>query len=61
MKRMTALSTILMSINLVASNYGMNFSRMPELEWPHGYAWALGLMVVVGAVLTVIFKRMDWL
>jgi magnesium transporter len=61
MKRMTALSTILMSVNLVASNYGMNFSRMPELEWPHGYAWALGLMVVVGAVLTVIFKRMDWL
>jgi magnesium transporter len=61
MKRMTALATILMSVNLVASNYGMNFTVMPELGWPHGYAWALGLMIVVGIVLTVVFKRIDWL
>jgi magnesium transporter len=61
MKRMTALATILMSVNLVASNYGMNFTRMPELEWPLGYTWALGLMLLVGVVLAVIFKRIDWL
>ena len=35
--------------------------RMPELGWPYGYAWALGLMVMVGAILTLIFKRIDWL
>jgi magnesium transporter len=61
MKRMAALSTILMSINLVAANYGMNFRVMPELEWPFGYAWALGLMVVTGLILALIFKRIDWL
>ena len=31
---------------LVASIYGMNFHHMPELDWPYGYAWALGLMLV---------------
>lgn len=61
MKRMTALSTILMSANLVAANYGMNFTAMPELEWPFGYAWALFLMVATGAGLALVFKRIDWL
>jgi magnesium transporter len=61
MKRMTALATILMSVNLIASNYGMNFEVIPELHWAHGYAWALGLMLVVGVVLTLIFRRIDWL
>jgi magnesium transporter len=61
MKRMTALATILMSVTLVASNYGMNFDVMPELHWAYGYPWALGMMVVVGVILTVIFKRVDWL
>jgi magnesium transporter len=61
MKRMTALSTILMSITLIASNYGMNFDTIPELHWGYGYAWALGLMLAVGVMLALIFKRIDWL
>ena len=61
MKRMTALSTILMSVTLIASNYGMNFDVMPELHWGYGYAWALGLMAAVGVSLALLFKRIDWL
>jgi magnesium transporter len=61
MKRMTALSTILMSANLVAANYGMNFTVMPELGWPYGYAWALALMVGICVALAWVFKRIDWL
>ena len=61
MKRMTALSTILMSANLVAANYGMNFHYMPELDRPWGYGWALFLMVLTGVGLAVIFRRIDWL
>jgi magnesium transporter len=61
MKRMTALSTILMSANLVAANYGMNFTVMPELGWPFGYAWALFLMVAICVALAWVFKRIDWL
>jgi magnesium transporter len=61
MKRMTALATILMSVNLIASNYGMNFDNMPELRWEYGYFFTLGLMVMVGLLLAVAFRRFDWL
>jgi magnesium transporter len=60
-KRMTALSTILMSVNLVAAIYGMNFLYIPEFGWAYGYAWALGVMVAVGVGLALIFRRVDWL
>ena len=33
MKRLTSISTILMSVTLVAGIYGMNFDYMPELKW----------------------------
>jgi magnesium transporter len=61
MKRMTALSTILMSANLVAAIYGMNFAYMPELGWTFGYSWALILMLVVSVGLWLLFRRIDWL
>jgi len=34
---------------------------MPELHWQFGYLWALGLMVVIGAALLRVFRRIDWL
>lgn len=61
MKRMTALATILMSLALIAGVYGMNFKSMPELDWEYGYAYALGLMALLGASLIYLFKRIDWL
>jgi magnesium transporter len=61
MKTLTASSIILMSMTLVASIYGMNFERIPELHWQFGYAWALGLMLIIGALLATLFKRIDWL
>jgi magnesium transporter len=61
MKRMTALATILMSVTLVASIYGMNFDVIPELHWGIGYEFALSLMLTIGVVLSFIFKRLDWL
>ena len=61
MKTLTGSSIILMSMTLVASVYGMNFDVMPELDWQLGYAWALGLMTVVGGTLFAVFRRIDWL
>lgn len=61
MKRMTALATILMSVTLISSTYGMNFQNMPELQWPYGYAYALGLMLAIAVGLAVLFMRIDWL
>jgi len=45
---------------LVAGIYGMNFQHMPELAWPWGYPFALGLMVAVSAGLYLVFKKKDW-
>lgn len=60
MKVMTALATILMSVTLVASIYGMNFKFMPELGSPWGYPLALGAMVLVAGVEFVIFRKKGW-
>jgi magnesium transporter len=56
MKKLTVLSTVLMSMALVSGVYGMNFQQMPELRWTYGYPYALGLMLVIGVVLTALFK-----
>jgi magnesium transporter len=46
---------------LVASIYGMNFQFMPELSWPFGYPFAIGLMVLSALVPFLYFKRSGWL
>jgi magnesium transporter len=61
LKRLTASSIILMSMTLIAGIYGMNFAHMPELDWRLGYPFALGLMVMVGLVEILLFRRIDWL
>jgi magnesium transporter len=45
---------------LVASIYGMNFHRMPELSWPLGYPLALILMVASAALPLWYFRRRGW-
>ncbi|MCS6939836.1 MAG: magnesium and cobalt transport protein CorA, partial [Roseiflexus sp.] len=60
-KTLTIASIILMSAALIAGVYGMNFEFMPELSWPWGYPFALGLMATVSLLLIAIFKRRGWL
>jgi magnesium transporter len=61
MKRLTAITVILMVPTMIAGIYGMNFIHMPELSWTLGYPLALGLMIlaVIGSI--VYFRRRDWL
>ena len=61
MKRLTATATILMSVTLIASIFGMNFQHMPELHWRYGYVGALTAMLAVGALLYAYFKSNRWL
>lgn len=56
MKKLTVLSTVLMSAALIAGIYGMNFHVIPELSWRGGYYYALGLMVLVAGALAAAFK-----
>jgi len=61
MKRLTSVSTILMSVTLIAGIYGMNFLFMPELRWRYGYVFSLLSMVAVALALYAYLKKVDWL
>lgn len=39
----------------------MNFDHMPELHWKYGYFMVLGLLLVVGIGLFLIFRRRRFL
>jgi magnesium transporter len=61
MKTMTSWGAILFGAGLIAGVYGMNFRHMPELSWKIGYPMALGMMALLTVVLTIVFRRRDWL
>jgi len=66
MKFLTVITTVMMPMTCIAGIYGMNFDtakpgNMPELGWPYGYLFALGLMVVVGGLLLIYFRLRRWL
>jgi len=54
-------AVVLMPPTLVASIYGMNFKRMPELDWPYGYPMALVIMLLAAIVPYMYFKWRKWL
>jgi magnesium transporter len=60
-KLFSVMAVVLMPPTLIASIYGMNFKVMPELEWAHGYPYALVLMVAAAIVPYWIFKWKKWL
>jgi magnesium transporter len=61
MKTLTLIATVMLPITFIAGVYGMNFKNMPELEWPWGYAWALGLMGTVAIGTLVWFWKKGWI
>jgi magnesium transporter len=60
-KLFSVAAVMLMPPTLVASIYGMNFKKMPELEWVYGYPSALALMVISAVVPYLFFRRKGWL
>ncbi|MEO6974013.1 MAG: magnesium/cobalt transporter CorA [Rhodoferax sp.] len=54
-------SVALLPPTLIASIYGMNFRAMPELDWTHGYSYALALMLASALVPMWYFRRRGWL
>jgi magnesium transporter len=60
MKVLTAISTVVLPMTLVAGVYGMNFDHMPELHWLFGYPFALGLMALTGVGAVWYFRRQKW-
>ncbi len=60
-KKISAWAAILFAPTLVSTVYGMNFEKMPELEWQYGYPFALALMLIVSLVLYGVFKKRRWI
>lgn len=71
MKVLTIISVIFIPLTFIAGIYGMNFAHqdehghtipdnMPELYWPHGYAYALVLMFAIALVQVYIFWKKGW-
>lgn len=61
MKVLTIIATIFIPLTFIAGVYGMNFEHMPELHWEKGYFYVWGVMLLVGVVLLLLFKRKRWL
>lgn len=61
MRKISAGAALVVVPTLIAGIYGMNFERMPELEWTLGYPFALVLMASVAGCLWFWFKRSGWL
>ncbi len=60
--RLLSIVTLLLAPpTLIAGIYGMNFEIMPELSWPFGYVFSLGLMMTTAVVSIVFLKRRKWL
>lgn len=64
-KRLTAITLVLMIPTLIASIYGMNFDRsyplnMPELSWSFGYIYALTLMLASSIAGYLVLKIRGW-
>lgn len=60
-KLFSVVAVMLMPPTLIASVYGMNFTHMPELQYPWAYPATLVGMVVSAVVPFAYFKQKGWL
>lgn len=60
MKRLTVVSTIFIPLTFLVGVWGMNFKFMPELDWRYGYLFAWIIMIVIGIVVYLFFKKKNW-
>lgn len=61
MRKMTVISTVLMTCGLVAGVYGMNFPNIPEFNVRGGYFICLGVMAGLSLVEVYVFRKLKWL
>ena len=57
MRTLTALTAIFLPLNLIAAIFGMNFDSIPLLHLHSGFWWALGSMLTIAVVLSLVFWR----
>lgn len=60
-KGLTVVATLSVPFVVVSGMWGMNFTRIPLAEVPHGFWWMLALQLGLGGVLLVWLRRNRWL
>lgn len=60
-KLFTVATMAMMPPTLIGTIYGMNFKNMPELDWTHGYPFAIGIMIISTILPVIYFKKKGWL
>jgi len=61
MKRLTAITVILMVPTLLASIYGMNVMNLPLSQEGNGFWEVMGIMLLLTAISFYYFKQKEWL
>lgn len=61
MKVFTIVTSIFLPLNLFTSMQGMNFKRMPLVEYEYGYFYMLFFMIIISIALIILFKKKKWL
>ncbi|MEZ5664263.1 MAG: magnesium transporter CorA family protein [Burkholderiaceae bacterium] len=61
MRALTALTAIFLPLNLIAGIFGMNFEFIPLLHARGGFWWAMGVMALIGLVLSAYFWHKRYL
>lgn len=56
MKRLTIVSTIFIPLTFLAGVWGMNYKRMPELDWQYGYLFAWFAMGIIGIIVYLLLE-----
>jgi magnesium transporter len=60
-KRLAAYAALVAVPTMIAGIYGMNFERMPELNWAFGYPLSIAIMVAIDVYLFFRFRKAGWL
>lgn len=60
-KRLGSFAALFAVPTMIAGIYGMNFHRIPELDWAYGYPACLGVMFAVDVCLWWRFRKAGWL
>jgi magnesium transporter len=61
MKKLTAITVILLIPNIIAGHYGMNFPNMPEFSLPWGYPAVTVASLGLAILLAIYFRKRGWL
>lgn len=61
MKKMAALTIIIMVPTLIAGVYGTNFHFLPEITWKYGYLYMWGFMGMAALLTYIYFHKRDWI